>query len=396
VNTNAAFIGEKLGRVGVPVDEAVVVGDDTQQIAAAVGRGLQGFDVAVLTGGLGPTHDDVTVEGVALALKVKLEQRDEVWAAIEARYRHMDRTVPSGASRMALVPSGAEILENRWGTAPGLHLVKGGHHLFVLPGVPREMRGMLEDSVLPRLKRLPGLAPVHVRSIMTAGVPESTLSEKISDLIPGRDHAVRLAFLPGYGGVELRLTTQQDPAAMDRLAEQIGERIGSSLIRDAGDRDVVAYAGDLLRSRGETVATAESCTGGLLGKLLTDRAGSSDYYIGGVVAYSNRLKEGLLGVPATILARHGAVSAETAEAMATGAREQLGATYALSVTGIAGPGGGTPDKPVGMVYLGLAFPGGTSSRKLQLATDREQNRARAAYAAVDFLRRHMTGQISSK
>lgn len=389
VNTNAAYIGRRLADLGAPVVTAVVVGDRVEGIAVAVSRSLEQHEVAIVTGGLGPTHDDVTLDGISSALHLPLEESPEVLARIEERYRRLDRVVPAGVKRMARIPRGARILPNHWGTAPGLHITTGQKHCFILPGVPREMRGILDGSVLPALSSLPGLSPVYVRELVTAGVPESSLSERIADLIPPDESPIRLAFLPGYDGVELRLTSSGSRLDVDRLAAAIAERIGPALVGAAPGDDLVGAVAQLLRERGATLATAESCTGGFLGKLLTDRAGSSDYYLGGVIAYANLAKHELLGVPDEILATYGAVSAETAEAMARGVRERLGADFALSITGIAGPGGATPDKPVGLIYLGLAREGGQVSRKLQLTSDREQNRDRSAYSALDLLRRHL-------
>jgi len=389
VNTNASYIGNRLAETGAPVARTVVVGDRVDEIAGAVRRESADHNVLVVTGGLGPTHDDVTLDGLALAVSLPLTESADVLAAIEVRYRKLDRLVPAGVRRMARIPRGATVLPNHWGTAPGLHLKLEHCHLFVLPGVPREMRGLLDESVLPIVKSLPGLKPVHVRSLLTAGVTESALSETINDLIPPAGSPVRLAFLPGYHGVELRLTTQGTPAEADRLASAIAERIGPALIDPASSDDLMTAVGRLLRERGAHLATAESCTGGLLGKLLTDRAGSSDFYLGGVIAYANSSKANLLEVPQQTLDDHGAVSPETAEAMATGALARFGADYALSITGIAGPGGGTPAKPVGLIYMGLAWAGGATHRRLQLTSDREQNRERSAYAAFDMLRRHL-------
>jgi nicotinamide-nucleotide amidase len=395
VNSNAAFIGAHLAEVGVPVVQSVVVGDDTDEIARAVAAAVTQAQVVVVTGGLGPTHDDVTLEGVARALGVPLARDLSVEAQVVERYRRWGRTLPEGVLRMAMLPEGAEALPNLWGSAPGLHIRRDERHLFVLPGVPSEMRGIMTESILPRLKRLPDRLPVHFRALVTAGVAESRLSDKIKDLIPKAGSAIRLAFLPGYGGVELRLTTQGDESELDRLARSIIERIGAAYVGEATakDEDLVGVVSTLCKKGGHTLATAESCTGGLLGKLLTDRPGSSEFYSGGVVAYENRIKEKLLGISAKDLTTFGAVSEEVARAMAAGVRERFDATFGLSITGIAGPGGATPDKPVGLIWLGLAHPEGVGSRRLMLAADRDQNRRRAAFAAIDFLRRHLTKSL---
>lgn len=396
VNSNAAYIGRKLADVGAPVVSALVVGDDIPQIAKAIRSATAGHEVVIVTGGLGPTHDDVTLDGISAALSLPLVESEEVLAAITERYKKLDRTVPAGVRRMARVPQGAEILPNHWGTAPGLHVLLGNTRIVALPGVPREMRGILDESVVPMLAALPGVRPVYVRALATAGVPESSLSERISDLIPPAGSAIRMAFLPGYNGVELRLSSAESPQEVDQLAARIAERIGLALVGDATGSDLVAKVGQLLTRRGATLATAESCTGGLLGKLLTDRAGSSDYYLGGVIAYANEAKLDFLDVPPEVLDSHGAVSAESAQAMAQGARSRFGSGYALSITGIAGPGGGTDLKPVGLIFLGLAWEGGSATRKLQLTSDREQNRERSAYSALDFLRRHLIDELSAK
>jgi nicotinamide-nucleotide amidase len=389
VNGNAAFIGKALADLGVPVQRATVVGDDLDAIAQAVRDALASADLVVVTGGLGPTHDDVTLEGVARGLAVPLVLDAEIRAVIVERYRRWGRSEPATVLRMAAVPRGARALPNEWGTAPGLHVQVGGRHLFVLPGVPREMRGIMTESVVPIVRALPGRRPVHVRALATSGVSESRLSEMIADLIPPPESPVRLAFLPGYGGVELRLSTQGDEAALDGVARQIVARIGDAYAGDAEAEDLAEHVSRLCKEGGHTLATAESCTGGLLGKLLTDHAGSSAFYLGGVVAYDNRIKETLLGVRSDQLASFGAVSAEVAQSMAMGVRERFGATFGLSITGIAGPGGGTEDKPVGLIWLGLAYPGGEGTHRLRLTNDREQNRLRAAYGALDYLRRHI-------
>jgi nicotinamide-nucleotide amidase len=396
VNSNAAFVGELLGRLGAPVTAASVVGDRREQICTAMKRALAEHEIVIVTGGLGPTPDDVTVEAVAEALDVALSEDRAVLASIEARYRRIDRDVTPGARQMATIPNGAQVLENKWGTAPGLYLRSEQRHLFVLPGVPQEMKGILAESVTPIIEQLPGLAPVYTRALATAGVPESKLAERLQDLIPPPDEAVRMAFLPGYSGVELRFSSQTDAAAVDRLVARVSERIGRAIVGEARGQDLVRRVSEALRDRDATLATAESCTGGLLGKLLTDQAGSSAFYLGGVVAYSDTVKQELLGVPEETLITHGAVSSATAEAMARGVWGRFGATYALSITGIAGPGGGTAEKPVGLIYLGLAHAEGVESRRLDLVTDREQNRERSAYAALEFLRRHIEGHLAAK
>lgn len=389
VNTNAAFIGEHLSRAGAPVVQTTVIGDDVGEITAAIARAIEKSDVVVVSGGLGPTHDDVTKVALARALGVALVHDGRAMQQIEETYRRWRRPLPQIARTMAMTPEGAQLLPNNWGTAPGLHLKHAETHLFAVPGVPREMRGMVTESVVPIIRSLPNATPVYVRVIITAGVPESKLSEQLEDLIPASDSGICMAFLPGYSGVELRLSTQLSEHVVSSLEAKIKERLGDVVVGAADDAGLVATIARMLVDRRETLATAESCTGGLLGKTLTDRPGSSEYYVGGVVAYSNDIKADVLRVPREVLEKDGAVSAETAVAMAEGARDRLNATYGLSITGIAGPGGATPEKPVGLIFLGLAYPGGARHRRLNLTDDREQNRERSAYAALDFLRRHL-------
>jgi nicotinamide-nucleotide amidase len=395
INTNAAHIGARLATAGAPVAASTVVSDDAEEIAVAIRAACRFADVIIITGGLGPTHDDVTVDGVATGLHLLLHEDTRILEDIKSRYARSGRPMPATVGRMARIPEGAVVLANEWGTAPGLYIQSAGKDVFVLPGVPREMRGIFEASVVPFIESHPNRTPVYIRALATAGVPESSLAEQLSDLIPAPGSEVSMAFLPGYGGVEIRLTATEAEFA-DRLADQITERLGSVLVGEATGDSLLVQVGWLLTRSAATLATAESCTGGLLGKLLTDRAGSSDFYLGGVVAYANRVKEDVLDVPTTELEQYGAVSSQVAEAMAAGVRQRLGADYALSITGIAGPGGGTDEKPVGLIYLGLAWEGGTDARKLRLSADREQNRARAAYAALDFLRRHLLEKKTAK
>jgi nicotinamide-nucleotide amidase len=392
LDTNGAYIGKQLSLVGAPARSRATVGDDVAQIVQTIRQAQSDHDVLIITGGLGPTHDDVTVEAIAQALSVSITTNEEVLKGIKARYSEWNRPMPEGVARMAQVPDGSQVLKNLWGTAPGLYLQSNHRHIFVLPGVPREMRGLLDASVIPIIESLPGLEPVHTRAIATSGISESALAEKLRDLMPPDSSAIKVAYLPGYGGVEMRFTSQKDPDAVEKLATQVIERIGLHFVGDATQDDLVGHLARMLMSRNETIATAESCTGGLIGKLLTDRPGSSEYFLGGVVVYSNEIKQNLLGVPGDTLVQYGAVSAQTAEAMAKGARDRMNATYAVSVTGIAGPGGGTDEKPVGLVFLGLATDQGTFSRQMRLTRDREQNRLRSAYSAIDFLRRHITSR----
>lgn len=308
--------------------------------------------------------------------------------------------MPAINQNQALLPQGAELVENELGSAVGIAFDEDGRLFVALPGVPDEMKRMVSGWVAAKVRERAGnLAVIH-RRINTTGIFESALFEKISDLVDNRggsqaEEKISVAFLPSWRGVEIRLTmVTTDPAEgklqIAELEAKLIERIGEYIF-GYDDDTLPGAVGKLLRSVGATLGVAESCTGGLVGKLLTDEPGSSEYFIGGVIAYSDTLKRILLDVPEEILLTHGAVSAQCAVAMADGARQKLGSTLAVSITGVAGPGGGTLEKPVGLVYIGLATPKGSQATEFHLSGNRERNRERSATLALDMVRRHLRG-----
>ena len=389
VDSNAAEIGRALSGAGIRVTRKASVGDTGDAILAGVQEALGRTGAVLCTGGLGPTADDITKKVVADLYGWPLEFHDAIWQHLLERFARFGRKPAEKNRSQAEVPRGAVVLPNRWGTAPGLWFEGPPGLVILLPGVPSEMRGLLHHEVLPRLASRAGNTVIRSRALRTTGVPESTLAERITG-IEEIVAPLSLAYLPGVMGVDLRLTAWNLPAdeADQRLARGIGEirARAAEWIYGEDDADLAAVVLDQARRRGWKIATAESCTGGGLGERLTNIPGSSDVFLGGVVAYDNAVKEGLLDVPPALFAEHGAVSEPVAAAMVRGITRRLGAELGISVTGIAGPGGGTPDKPVGLVYIGTAVKGTVTVTRSLFVGDRGEIRARAAQVALNRLR----------
>jgi len=398
VDTNAAYIGQRLTETGIEPVFSITVGDEASRIGGALEVACRQADAVLVTGGLGPTHDDVTKTVIAEAIGQDLVFHPDILETVESMFTRRGMAMPESNRVQAYMPRHAEVLDNPVGTAPGFLANHNGTAVFVMPGVPREMKQMLNEQVLPRLRdKSAGRVILH-RWIRTTGIGESSLTQIIGDVI---DEAkdIKIASLPQETGVNLRLTAEgrtgdearrRIEAVETRMVARAGEHIYG-----VDDDTLEEVVGRLLRDAGATVAIAESCTGGLVASRMTDVPGSSDYLIEGVVSYSNAAKMARLEVPVGTIDRHGAVSAETAAAMATGMRQTSGATYGLSTTGVAGPGGGTPEKPVGLVYLGLATADGVETRKHLLGPDRHVNKTRAALAALNLLRQALTRAAST-
>ncbi|MFH1006020.1 MAG: competence/damage-inducible protein A [Candidatus Latescibacterota bacterium] len=391
VDSNSAFIGKSLSAIGISLTWITSVGDDPKQIAHAFEDAVGRADVIIVTGGLGPTHDDRTKRVFAQFSGRRPVLDEAVLERVRERFAQRGIEMPPSNVDQAMIPEGVEVLNNQWGTAPGLHAVEADKHMFFLPGVPREMKGLMECNVLPFLKEMGCGRPILTHTLRTAGISESALYELLADL-PNMDD---LAFLPGLSGVDLHLTVQGDEEVRVRehvvsMAALIRDRVGE-FIYGEGNETIEANVGKALISRGWRIAVAESCTGGLIANRITDVPGSSDYFEQGIVAYSNQAKVALLGVPAEVIETHGAVSESAAEAMAVGVRTRSGANIGLSVTGIAGPGGGTKEKPVGLVYMGISTAERVFTRKYQFGSEREVNKQRTAQAALDLVRRVLAG-----
>jgi nicotinamide-nucleotide amidase len=375
------------------------VGDDLEILTEAIARAMQRARIVIATGGLGPTHDDITKKAVCRYFKRPLILYDNILQKIEKRFKQRGIEMPAINQNQALLPQGATFIDNRVGSAVGIAIEEDGKLFVVTPGVPSEMKPMIEGWVTDEIKkRTGGIVTIH-KKLRTVGIVESVLYEKIADLIDPkkqpRDGKVSVAFLPSWRGVDVRLTITTNNEDLgrknvDALAEKILDKVGK-YVYGRNDDYLPAVVGEYLKSKRMTLAVAESCTGGLLGKMITDVSGSSDYFLGGVIAYSNELKMKLLSVPQIILEKYGAVSKECASYMAEGVIQALGANIGLSVTGVAGPTGGTDDKPVGLVYVGMAVPGKTDVRECRFGSQRESNRERSAVTALEMLRRYLLG-----
>jgi nicotinamide-nucleotide amidase len=394
VNTNAAWLGQRLAEAGIDVTTSVVVGDNIARIAEAVTVALGRADALVVTGGIGPTQDDLTREAFAAAAGVGLVRDPGLEEGLRARFTALRRDVPEMNYRQADLPVGATSIPNVRGTAPGVRLAIGSGVAYALPGVPHEMKAMFTDSVLPELLATAGQPACIVHRVLrTAGMWESAVAAALADQVTRleRDGGVTVAFLASGGQTRVRLTakaaTPEEAYALIAPEEAAARAALGSGVYGADDDTLEGVVLDLLRARGATVAVAESLTGGLLGGRLTDPAGASDVFVGGVQAYATRVKHDLLGVPAGLPV----VSDECAAAMARGVRERLGATYGLALTGVAGPGE-QEGRPPGTVHVGLAGPDGDEARALRLpGADRGLVRAYSVVAALNLLRLHLTG-----
>ncbi|HEY7682906.1 MAG TPA: competence/damage-inducible protein A [Gemmatimonadales bacterium] len=393
VDTNGAELGRALADAGIAVVRRTSVPDEPTAIQEAARLALERTGAFLATGGLGPTADDVTKKVVADLFGMPLDFHPEIWDALVARFARFGRTPVEKNRSQAEVPRGATVLPNRWGTAPGLWLEGPPGLAILLPGVPGEMRALLQHEVLPRLADRAENQVVRSRMIRTTGIPESTLAERIGP-IEAELAPLTLAYLPRLEGVDLRLTAWGvAPAeADDRLQaglERLRARAGPWAYGE-DDTDLAAVVLARARERALTLATAESCTGGVVGARLTEIPGSSEVFVGGVIAYDNRIKLEMLGVPAALLEEHGAVSEPVARAMAEGAARRFGTALSVAVTGIAGPSGGSADKPVGLVHLAAGHPGGITTVRQVFPGSRAEIRGRAAQAALFLLFRALT------
>lgn len=391
-DTNSLWLTEKLQSVGIDVKLKTIVGDDAARLEEAIRDALKRSDVLITTGGLGPTEDDITRQVSARAAGRELVYHGELEDELRERFRRWGREMPEINKRQAYVIDGADILPNPNGSAVGMMLQDEGKHLVILPGPPRELKPMFEDFVLERLRTVAGDIRVTRRLLRVSGMGESAVDELIAPVYK-QYPSVQTSILFNRTEIEVHLAlagTDADKgiSVLDEIVEGIADALGPALFSRNGET-MEEVVGAILKARGETLAVAESCTGGLISMRLTEVPGSSAYFLEGAVTYSNDAKIRHLDVPAAIIADHGAVSAETAEAMAKGMRERAGTDYAIAVTGIAGPDGGTAEKPVGTVYIGYADGNGTRSLRLTLPGDRHLIRWRSSQAALDYLRRRI-------
>jgi nicotinamide-nucleotide amidase len=399
-DTNSSFIARELFALGLGLSRVTLVGDTAADLRQAFAAALDRSRVLIVTGGLGPTVDDRTKEVVAEHLGDELELDPSVLEDIRARFAARGRAMPEINKKQAMLPRGGHAIPNPVGSAPGVHWSRAGREIFLLPGVPAEMQAMLRATVLPQLALLFPAAERRLVTFRTCGIAESELAERLQPLMQQHGDVV-WAFYPSWGGVDVKLRGQAPAGGVSRagvaderwagLCDGVRRVIGHYLYSESPDVTLAEVVRRLLVARGWTMAVAESCTGGLVAARATEVSGSSAVFTGGFVTYANEAKTAWLGVPEDLLAVHGAVSAPVAAAMARGALDRAGAHVAVGVTGIAGPKGGTPEKPVGLVFLALASPEGCWTRRLHLTQRRDMNRAIASQLALDLVRRHCCG-----
>jgi len=396
LNSNSQYLAKELAALGVPHFYQTVVGDNIERVHQAIEIGATRSSILIFTGGLGPTPDDLTTESISSYFNTPLVEHPEVITDIERKYAQRGREMTTSNRKQALQPQGAAILPNPLGTAPGMiWQPRAGLTIFTFPGVPREMYRMWRDTASPFLKTQGyGQNPIYSRSLRFFGVAESALAEKVNHLFDSNNPTV--APYAGKGQVRLRISAR---AANETAAKSLIEPIAREIQQIAGDNyfgsdddTLASVVGQLLMARCQTLAVAESCTGGGLGQMLTDIPGSSSYFMGGIISYANRIKVDLLGVNAEDLARAGAVSETVAMQMAVGVKAKLGTDWGVSITGVAGPDGGTEAKPVGLVYIGIARPDGeVEGIKYQLGSQQERGliRQMSASQTLDLLRRRL-------
>ncbi len=397
VNTNASFMGQRLSEVGLDVARTLVVGDDYDEIMRAFRDYSDKFDAVLVTGGLGPTHDDITKKVVADFFRAKLVLDEAVLENVRDRLSRRSIPMKQVNRDQALVPQGCRVLMNHWGTAPGMLFDNDGRIFVVMPGVPHEMRNLMTEYVLPMLKEKVTGQVIRHKVLKTTGIAESSLFELLGNLDEILGGKAKLAFLPSQFGVRLRVTVK---AENDRTADAVASEVVAK-IRDKAEKFIYAEGeveleetvGKILTEKHLKVALAESCTGCFISHRLTNVSGSSAYFERGVVTYSNEAKTELLNVPGDMIEKFGAVSEEVARAMAEGVRNISRADVGISVTGIAGPTGGTEEKPVGLVYIGLSDAAGTLVKKHLFPDERTRFKDRVSQAALELLRRRILGMV---
>ena len=391
IDTNSLFLTEELNKLGIEVLRKTIVGDNRELLAEAFRDALNRVPVVIASGGLGPTEDDLTRETVAELLGRRLQRNDDVVRAIEARFRSFKREMPAVNLRQAMVPEGAEVLENPRGTAPGLWLEDKGRSIDLLPGPPRELKPLFLEQVRPRLERRTSGVRMFHRELRITGLGESHVEERIRPIYTRyKDVSTTILAVPGEIQIHLRAWTDdgtQAETTLDEIVRSLELALGDRIFAHSGLslEEVVAQ---LLTDNRATIAAAESCTGGLLAERLTRIPGSSTYFLGGAVCYSNELKTAWADVPPEMIASKGAVSSEVGMALAEGIRRRVRSTFGVGITGIAGPGGGSEEKPVGTVHLALASPTGVQERLVHLPGDRDGIRFYASQLALDMVRMH--------
>jgi nicotinamide-nucleotide amidase len=398
VDTNSAWIGQQLSLNGIRVKQITSVSDDPAHIVEALRDAASRADIILITGGLGPTKDDLTKKTLRDYFGMGWRMDEAVLANVTRIFAGFGREVTEVNRLQAQVPDGCIALMNKNGTAPGMWFEQNGKIYVSMPGVPFEMKGLMTDSVLPKLREKFGLPVIIHKTILTQGIGESMLAERIEaweDSLAAE--GIKLAYLPSPSMVRLRLSATGDDRekvveAVERKTRELIPQI-SSYVFGYGDETIEGVVGSLLREKKQTVSTAESCTGGMIAHMITSVPGSSDYFTGSIISYANQVKSEQLGVSEGLLAQYGAVSEECVRAMAESVREKLHTDYSIATSGIAGPGGGTPEKPVGLVWIAVAGPGRTYAKSFFFGDNRERNIVRASITALALLRKMVIGEL---
>ena len=390
VDTNSMYLTRQLNEIGIPVVMKTIVGDEENYLEQALRGSMERTSIVITIGGLGPTEDDVTRKVVARVLRRQLVLDDAILVAIEKRFKARGAEMPKNNARQALVLTGSDVLENKNGTAPGLWIGAEHNHVVLLPGPPSELMPMFEGTCIPRLRKLAGDTALARRIYRTTGLPESALDARIAPIYE-KYKAIQTTILAKPGQVDIRLTAHGKTAedadrALQELAEKIEQELHEYIFTNT-EQSLEEVVGMYLVMKHATIAVAESCTGGLLAERLTAVDGSSRYFMSGIVTYSNQSKIDLAGIPPLLLEMQGAVSEEVARGLAESVREKIGTTIGVSITGIAGPSGGSPEKPVGTVHVAVAGPAGTLHQMFLFPGSRDRIRWQAAQAALNMTRK---------
>lgn len=390
IDTNSAWIGQQLNAIGIQVTRRITVGDTLESISSALQEGWSSYDLVIMTGGLGPTKDDITKTAIASFFHVEMVFSEDTYARILRIFDRLGRPATEAHRAQCFMPVNAQLLPNTMGTAPGMWIEQDHKILISLPGVPYEMKSIMNEAALPRLRQQTGLIAIFHHTLLTAGLGESEIAARLSSIEEGLPDHLKLAYLPALGQVRLRLSAYGGEAPVreaeiSAVAGQIKAVLGPAIYAE-GDIPLEAFLGQMLLTRGLTLATAESCTGGAIARAITSVAGASRYYLGTMVAYHNELKTKHLGVPPEVLASEGAVSRPVVEQMVRGILTTFQADVAISASGVAGPGGGTPDKPVGMIWIAVGNQNDIRTRRLKLGKNRSTNIEATAILAMNELR----------
>jgi nicotinamide-nucleotide amidase len=393
VNTNASYLGENLANLGVNLHYHSVVGDNLERIKETIQNALSRSDLVVITGGLGPTFDDITREGIAEAIGRTLVYDPDVMAQIEGHFKRVKHNMLPMHKRQAyIISEGCQVVPNLIGSAPGLIINVNGKWIIAMPGVPREMKKMCEDVIFPWVAEKAGKGIIKSRVLKVAGMGESTVANELNDIVESLSNPT-IAYLCQPGEVTVRITAkasglEEALKMIDEVAERVRDILGDNVFGE-DNQTMEQVVGQMLLAKHKTLALAESCTGGLVSDRITDISGSSDYYLGGVISYSNQLKNELLGVSSDDLRQYGAVSAPVAEQMAQGVKKLVKSDFGVGITGIAGPTGATDGKPVGLVYIAVASQNGVNSKEFRFVGDRTGIKRWASQSALDMLRREL-------